>query len=146
MQVDIDPTSGLRLEGTPPKPTSTPAPNLTWEALLAGQAGREDFVVFADQEGRSGVVGFTRLLQFELEEATMEAAREWKFEPGMQEGRRVAVRIPMFIGYKRPVQQYHASGAPEWVPEKPWPTGFRLALSGGLRDTIGRVVFLPCRD
>jgi len=105
MQVDIDLISGPRLDGTPPKPISTPTPNLTREASLAGQAGREGFVVSVDQEGRSGVVGFTRLLQFGLEEATMEAAREWKFEPAMQQGKRVAVRIPVFIEYKRPARQ-----------------------------------------
>jgi len=46
------------------------------------------------------VVAFTHLLQYGIEDATMEAVKSWKFEPGMKDGHAVTVRIPMFIEFK----------------------------------------------
>jgi hypothetical protein len=102
LEVDVDPISGLGFSGTLPKTLSRVDPDLTREAELVGQAGRESFIVFVDEQGTPAVVGFTHLLQYGLEEATIEAVKKWKFEPALKDGKAVAVRIPMFIDYKRP--------------------------------------------
>jgi protein TonB len=65
-----------------------------------GQTGRESFVLLVDEQGRPAVVGFTHLLQYGLEETTMEAVKNWKFEPAMKDGKPVAIRIPASIDYK----------------------------------------------
>lgn len=102
VQPDIDPISGLGFDGTPPKPVSTPIPDLSREAELVGQAGGESFVLLVDEQGKASVVAFTRLLQYGLEETTIDAVKDWKFQPAMKDGKPVAVRIAMDIDYKRP--------------------------------------------
>jgi Gram-negative bacterial TonB protein C-terminal len=100
--VDIGPNSGGGFKGTPPKLISNPIPSESREAQLVSQAGKESFVVYVDEEGRVAVVGFTHLLQYGLEEATIEAVKGWKFEPATQDGKPVAVRMAMSIDYKLP--------------------------------------------
>ena len=100
--VDINSPSGAGFKGTPPKPISNPLPNESQEAQLVGQAGRESFVVYVDESGGASVVGFTHLLQYGLEETTIEAVKGWKFEPASQDGKPVAVRMAMSIDYKLP--------------------------------------------
>jgi hypothetical protein len=102
IEPDIDPTGTKAFAGTPPKPVATPAPDLSREALMVGQAGKESFILLVDEEGRASVMGFTHLLQYGLEETTMEAVKAWKFQPAMKDGKRVAVRMAMEIEYKRP--------------------------------------------
>jgi hypothetical protein len=99
---DIDPVTGKGFDGTPPKPISTPAPDVSREALLVGQAGRESFVVLVDAEGKTNVLAFTGLLQYGLEETTIDAVKQWKFEPAVKDGKPVSVRIAMDIDYKLP--------------------------------------------
>ena len=100
VQVDIDPVSGAGFKGTPPKPLSTPQPNPSREASLIGRMGVESFVVLVDEQGRASVDGFTKLLQYGLEEATMEAVKKWKFEPGTLDGKPVPLRMAMDIKYQ----------------------------------------------
>jgi hypothetical protein len=97
---DIDPVTGMGFAGRPPKPIEEPLPSESREAQLVGQAGRESFVVFVDDQGRAAVIGFTHLLQYGLEETTIAAVKGWKFEPAMKDGKPVAIRIPMWIDYK----------------------------------------------
>jgi len=102
IQPDIDPVTGTGFAGTPPKPISTPIPDLPREALLVGQAGRESFIALVDADGKANVLAFTRLLQYGLEETTIEAVKQWKFQPAMKDGNPVAVRVAMDIDYKQP--------------------------------------------
>jgi len=102
VEVDIDPVTGLGFTGKPPKAISQPTPRESREAELVGQSGRESFVVFVDDQGRPAVVGFTHLLQYGLEEATIEVVKSWKFEPATKDGKPVAIRIPVSIDYKAP--------------------------------------------
>jgi hypothetical protein len=51
------------------------------------------------------VVGFTHLLQYGAEEATIDAVKQWKFQPAMKDGKPVAVRMAAFVDFKRPGQQ-----------------------------------------
>jgi hypothetical protein len=102
MLPDIDPTTGAGFDGTPPKALSTPTPDMSREALLVGQAGRESFVVLVDAEGKANVLVFTRLLQYGLEETTIDAVKRWKFEPAMKDGKPTPIRIAMDVDYKRP--------------------------------------------
>ncbi len=99
--VDIS-ASGAGFKGTPPKPVSSAIPAESREAEMVGQAGREVFVVYVDEQGKAAVVSFTHLLQYGLEETTIEAVRGWKFEPATQDGKPVAVRMAMSIDYKAP--------------------------------------------
>lgn len=103
--VDYDPATGAEFSGTPPKAISQSDPQLPREAQLVGQAGRENFVIYIDSEGRAAVVGFTHLLQYGAEEATIDAVKQWKFQPAMKDGKPVAVRMAAFVDFKRPGQQ-----------------------------------------
>jgi hypothetical protein len=105
VEVDIDPVTGHGFTGTAPKPVSKPLPPLPREAELVGQAGQESFVVYVDDQGRAAVVAFTHLLQYGVEEATIEAVKGWKFEPAMKDGKAVAIRIPMSIDLRPPVKK-----------------------------------------
>jgi protein TonB len=100
--VDIDPVTGLGFTGKLPKVVSQPAPHESREAELVGQAGRESFVLFIDDQGKAAVIGFTHLLQYGLEETTMEAVKSWRFEPATKDGKPVAIRIPVSVDYKAP--------------------------------------------
>ncbi len=102
IEPDIDAANGKRFDGTPPKAISTPSPGLSREAALVGQAGKEDFIALVDEQGRASVMGFTHILQYGLEETTMEAVKGWKFQPAMKDGKPVAVRMAMEVEYKRP--------------------------------------------
>jgi hypothetical protein len=101
-EADIDPVTGMGFPGRPPKAVAKPMPSESREAQLVGQSGRESFVVFVDDQGRAAVIGFTHLLQYGLEETTIEAVKNWKFEPAMKDGKPVPIRIPMSIDYKLP--------------------------------------------
>jgi hypothetical protein len=102
VQPDIDPAASSGFDGTPPKPVSTPIPDLSREALLVGQAGKESFVLLVDEQGKANVLAFTRLLQYGLEETTIEAVKQWKFQPAVKDGKPIPVRIAMDIDYKQP--------------------------------------------
>jgi hypothetical protein len=102
IEPDIDPTGTQPFDGTPPKAISTPFPDLSREAALVGQAGKEAFIALVDKEGRASVMAFTHILQYGLEETTMEAVKSWKFQPAMRDGEPIAVRMAMEVEYKRP--------------------------------------------
>ncbi len=105
LRTDIDPVTGMGFSGTPPQPVEDPTPARSREATLVGQAGRESFIVYVDTQGRAAVLGFTHLLQYGLEETTIDAVKGWRFQPAVKDGKPVAVRIPMSIDYKLPEQK-----------------------------------------
>ncbi len=102
--VDIDPASNTGFKGTPPKPVLTPQPVTTREAGLVGQVGHEKFVLLVDAQGTPSVVGFTKLLQYGLEDATIEAVKKWKFEPAILDGKPVPVHMAWSVEYLRAVK------------------------------------------
>jgi hypothetical protein len=102
IEPDVDPTGAKPFDGTPPKAISTPSPGLSREAALVGQAGKEDFIALVDQDGRASVMAFTHILQYGLEETTMEAVKTWKFQPATKDGKPVAVRMAMEVEYGHP--------------------------------------------
>lgn len=55
--------------------------------------------MYVDEKGNAAVVGFTRLLQYGLEETTIEAVKNWKFEPATKDGKPVAMRVLMHLNY-----------------------------------------------
>ena len=99
---DIGSSSAGAFKGTAPKAISNPTPDTSQEADLVRQSGQESFVVYVDEHGTASVVGFTRILQYGLEETTIAAVRGWKFEPATLDGKPVGVRIAMSIAYKLP--------------------------------------------
>ena len=99
---DIGSSSAGAFKGTAPKPLSHPTPGTSHEAELVRQSGQESFVVYVDEQGGASVVGFTHILQFGLEEATIAAVKGWKFQPAMQDGKPAGVRVAMSIDYKLP--------------------------------------------
>lgn len=100
-RADFDPISGMGFNGTLPKAISRSDPAPSREAQLVGQAGRENFVVYVDEQGGAAVTGFTNLLHYGLEETTIAAVKGWKFQPAMKDGKAVAIRIPMYIDFKK---------------------------------------------
>ena len=67
---------------------------------MVGQAGRESFVVYVDEKGNAAVTAFASLLQYGLEETTIEAVRGWKFRPATKNGKEVGIRMLMSIDYR----------------------------------------------
>jgi hypothetical protein len=102
MEPDVDPLGMKSFDGTPPKAVSTPPPHLSREAALVGQGGKEGIIVLVDTDGKASVVGFTHILQYGLEETTMEAVKSWKFQPAMRDGKPVSVRLAMEVDYPHP--------------------------------------------
>jgi len=100
--LDVNPAAGDSFKGTLPKVISNPIPPQSYEAELVVQTGQENFVVYVDETGGASVVGFTHILQYGLEETTIEAVKGWKFAPATQDGKPVAVRMAMSINYKAP--------------------------------------------
>jgi hypothetical protein len=105
VRTDIDPVTGMGFSGTPPKAVEDPTPERSREAILVGQAGQESFILYVDTQGRAAVLGFTHLLQYGLEETTIDAVKGWRFDPAIKDGKPVAVRIPMSIEFKLPQQK-----------------------------------------
>ena len=72
--LNLDTDSGMDkgFKGTPPKAVSNSTPSVSKEAQMVGQAGKETFVVYVDEQGKGAVVAFTHLLQYGLEEATID--------------------------------------------------------------------------
>ncbi len=100
-ETDVDPASGKGFDGTLPKVISRTDPAPSLEAELVGQAGREQFVVYVDEQGSAAVTGFTNPLQYGLEETTIAAVKTWKFQPAMKDGKAVGIHIPMYIDFKK---------------------------------------------
>ncbi len=98
-QFDVDMAAPAAFKGTLPKPVSGVDPKLSVEAQLVGQTGQESFVVYVDEKGNAAVTGFIKLLQYGLEETTIETVKSWKFQPAMKDGKPVPVRMVMYVRY-----------------------------------------------
>jgi protein TonB len=86
---------------TMPKPIHTEKPRYTAEAMKAGIQGTVllDAVVLKD--GNVSNVEVIRSLDkmYGLDESAIEAARQWRFEPGQKDGKPVAVRVSIELTF-----------------------------------------------
>lgn len=104
-EVEYDPATGTgTFKGTPPKALSTPMLELSREAQLVGQKGKQTFALLVDEKGNAAVTAFTTVLNYGLEDNTLEAVKGWKFQPGVKDGQPVPVVMLMTVEYKEPMK------------------------------------------
>jgi TonB family protein len=80
---------------TPPKVVSEVKPNYTAEAMRAKIQGTVMMTAVVRTDGTPSDIEITKSLdtQYGLDKQAMAALGQWRFEPGLKEGKRVPVRI-----------------------------------------------------
>ena len=87
---------------TAPKPLVVPKPPYTAAAMLKRIQGIEGVVELeldVMPDGTVGTVAMVKSLDAELDKAAVETARKYRFEPGMKDGKPVAVRIVVQVAF-----------------------------------------------
>src|SRR5215467_8570660 len=78
---------------TAPRPLNRPLPVYSGEALRAGLQGKCVLSLVVNADGKPENVTVSRSLGMDLDEKSIEAARNWTFEPARKDGMPVAVRV-----------------------------------------------------
>jgi TonB family protein len=85
---------------TVPRVTYSPDPKYPKQARKAHKEGVVVLSVVVGGDGRTRDIKVVRGLSPELDEAAMDAVKEWKFAPAMKEGNPVAVQIKIEINFR----------------------------------------------
>lgn len=88
---------------TPPRPTSKPPPRYPKELLKKKQGGRVLILVTVDEQGFVSNASVKEGSGFqEMDQAALEAAKKWKFKPGIKGGRKAVMtaKIPFTFRVK----------------------------------------------
>ena len=93
---------GLRIgpEVTAPKPTRRPAPEYSSEARSAGIQGSVLLELVVDERGLPTQIRVLRPLGYGLDEQAIKATKQWRFEPGLKDGKPVKVAANMEINFR----------------------------------------------
>jgi protein TonB len=84
---------------TPPKPLVTPKPFYTPAAMQKRIEGTVELELDVMTDGTVGTVAMVKSLDAELDKSAVDAARQYRFTPGMKDGQPVAVRIAVQIHF-----------------------------------------------
>jgi TonB family protein len=87
--------------GQPPRLIREVRPNYTPEAMERRVEGRVDMEIEILPDGSVGVVRITRSLDSDLDAAAVAAVREWKFRPGVLNGKEVPVLAEVEMTFRR---------------------------------------------
>lgn len=83
-----------------PRPLNRPNPEYSQEAVRAGLQGKCVLSLVVNSEGKPRDVKVSRSLGKGLDENSIEAVRNWTFEPARKHGRPVAVRISVVVTFR----------------------------------------------
>ena len=85
-----------------PKVVREVKPDYTREAMDAMIQGSVWLECVVNEEGNVSDIQVTRSLdkEYGLDQAAIDAARQWKFEPGLKDGKAVAVRITIELTFR----------------------------------------------
>lgn len=85
---------------TAPRPLNRPAPEYSVEAVQAGLEGTCILSVVVNSEGKPEHINVSRSLGKGLDEKSIEALRNWTFEPARKDGKPVAVQISVVMTFR----------------------------------------------
>jgi TonB family protein len=95
-----DPVLSVGHGVTAPRPLNSPDPEYSEEARIAGLQGKCVLSLVVDSEGKPQEVRVSRSLGKGLDEKSIEAVRNWTFEPARKNGKPVAVRINVVVTFR----------------------------------------------
>ncbi len=97
-----EPTNAYKIGGnvSPPQVISKVKPKYSEEAKRAKYEGTAVLSVVVDANGRPRDLKVLRPLGLGLDEAALEAVREWTFQPGMKDGQPVAVQATIEVNFR----------------------------------------------
>lgn len=99
-----DPEPGPMVPPTSPASPlagQSPAPTYPIEALRVGESGSVLLLVEVGADGRPGEIEFAnRSGSRELDQAALEAVRQWRFAPAMRDGEPVASTVEVPVEFK----------------------------------------------
>jgi periplasmic protein TonB len=82
-----------------PQPIYQPEPEFTEEARVAKHQGTVLLWLIVGADGRPRDIKVVRALGMGLDQKAVEAARQWKFQPAMKEGKPVAVQVNIEVAF-----------------------------------------------
>ena len=83
-----------------PRPIYDPEPEYSEEARRIRYQGVVVLSLIVDPFGRARNIHIVRALGLGLDEKAIEAVQKWKFEPGMKDGRPVAVAVTVEVNFR----------------------------------------------
>jgi TonB family protein len=99
---DIEPNNGVYRVGgsvSPPKPLKMPEPRFTQFARKFQIQGNTALTLVVDENGEPQDISIAKPLGAGLDEAAVEAVKQWRFEPARKNGQPVKVRILVETNY-----------------------------------------------
>lgn len=82
-----------------PKLVKTVAAVYTADAMRRGVEGRVGLKCVVDRDGVPQQIAIVKPLDAELDEVAIKALAQWRFEPGMKDGRPVSVRVQVEMSF-----------------------------------------------
>jgi protein TonB len=84
----------------PPRVISGPQPNYPQQARKDHAPGPIVILMVIDSDGRTRDIQVQRGISSELDQAAVEAAENWRFEPATKEGKPLSVRIAIKFDFQ----------------------------------------------
>ncbi len=85
---------------TPPHVVSSPGPEYSPEARAAQYQGTCKLSLIVEPDGRTSHITVLDRLGMGLSEKAIEAVKQWKFKPGMRDGKPVPVQITVEVTFR----------------------------------------------
>ena len=85
---------------TPPVPVYSPEPQYTEEARRARVQGEVTLSLIIDRGGHSQDIVVAKPLGLGLDQEAVENVKQWRFTPGMKDGRPVAVQAAISVNFR----------------------------------------------
>ena len=84
----------------PPVPIFTPDPEFSEEARKAKFSGNVEVYLWVDEQGNPSHIKVARGVGMGLDEKAVEAVRQYKFKPAMQNGKPVKVDLYIEVNFQ----------------------------------------------
>jgi TonB family protein len=82
-----------------PKPISTPVPDFSEKARKAKYHATELMTIVVDKSGNVARIRIDRAAGMDLDDQAIERVKIWRFEPATRDGQKVAVEMPIEVGF-----------------------------------------------
>lgn len=98
-KADLGPVFKLGSGVTPPKPVYSPTPQYSKQAKKDKYQGNCALSLVVGPDGKPYDVKVSRFLGEGLDEKAIEAVRNWRFQPGLKDGKPVAVAVSVEVKF-----------------------------------------------
>jgi len=100
-QTQSNPPTGLRVGNgvSPPRVIIQPEPEYSEKARVAGYEGICTLALIVEADGKPSHIRVVNPLGMGLDEKTIEAVRNWRFQPALKNGKPVAVQIAVEVEF-----------------------------------------------